>query len=72
MMNYLEILKKYNFTDQLGHPLENCQDFIDLLSELEVLREYKNSRCAEVRMFLERAVAPSDKEFSFRGRPEDS
>ena len=27
-------LKKYNFTDELGHPLENCQDWIDLINEL--------------------------------------
>lgn len=31
MKDYKTILKKYKFTDEIGHPLENCQDFLDLL-----------------------------------------
>ncbi len=31
MKNYKEILKKYKFRDQIGHPLENCLDYEDLL-----------------------------------------
>lgn len=27
----MDILKKYNFKDDHGHPLENCQDFIELV-----------------------------------------
>ncbi len=33
MKDYKEILQKYKFTDELGHPLENCQDYLDLLAE---------------------------------------
>jgi hypothetical protein len=27
----MDSLKKYNFKDDHGHPLENCQDYIDLI-----------------------------------------
>lgn len=28
----LEYFKRYNFVDDQGHKLENCQDFIDLIN----------------------------------------
>ncbi len=50
----------------MGHNLMECQDFLDLLSELEVLRQFKDYKNAEVKMFLDRAVAPPDKSYGFR------
>ena len=32
-------LKKYKFTDDHGHPLENCVDYISMQKEIESLRE---------------------------------
>ena len=31
-------LKKYTFTDDHGHPLENCVDYISMQKEIETLR----------------------------------
>lgn len=33
--DYAAILKAYGFKDKHGHPLENCQDYIDLLNEVK-------------------------------------
>ena len=32
-------LKKYKFTDDHGHPLENCVDYISMQKEIESLRD---------------------------------
>lgn len=32
------ILKHYNFRDSIGHPLENCVDFRNIIDELNSLR----------------------------------
>lgn len=31
MKIHKQILEKYKFTDELGHPLENCVDYLNLL-----------------------------------------
>ena len=31
----MDRLKKYNFKDEHGHPLENCKDYIDIFTENE-------------------------------------
>jgi hypothetical protein len=31
MINYKQILEKYKFRDEIGHPLENCVDYENLL-----------------------------------------
>jgi len=38
------MLRKYNFTDDHGHPLENCQEYIDLTGERDKLRAERNTR----------------------------
>ena len=35
MDKLVEKLKTYKFTDELGHPLENCVDYQNLIAELE-------------------------------------
>lgn len=37
--DYKEILVRYEFKYQFGHPLVNCIDFKDLLAELDRVRE---------------------------------
>lgn len=39
MKDHKAILGKYQFTDALGHPLETCQDYLDLLAEHKRMRE---------------------------------
>lgn len=35
MDKLVEKLKTYKFTDELGHPLENCLDYQNIIAELE-------------------------------------
>jgi len=37
-----EKLKTYKFRDELGHPLENCIDYQELIAELERLEKENN------------------------------
>lgn len=39
MKDHKAILEKYQSTDEHGHPLETCQDYLDLLDEHERMRE---------------------------------
>ena len=36
-------LKKYKFTDDHGHPLENCVDYISMQKEIESLHNILDS-----------------------------
>lgn len=36
--DYQQVLAAYKFTDEHGHALENCADYIELLQELIFLR----------------------------------
>jgi hypothetical protein len=42
--NYRAILAKYQFKDKFGHSLEMVSDYLDLLAELERLREAERER----------------------------
>jgi len=63
-------LKKYNFKDEQGHPLENCQDFIELVhrassaeSSLAAMRqraEEAEARAAEEEKSCEEALKERD------------
>ncbi len=48
MKDYKEKLSRYKFTDELGHPLENCQDFIDLLAEPREAVKAEREACARI------------------------
>jgi len=52
MKDYKEILQKYKFTDELGHPLENCQDYLDLLAETREAVRAEREACAEIALKL--------------------
>ncbi|MGH9945122.1 MAG: hypothetical protein ACRD9R_22455 [Pyrinomonadaceae bacterium] len=53
MKDYRAILEKYQFTDEHGHALEHCQDYIDLLAELERRRRMTDDAYA---MYVARQV----------------
>ena len=38
MKDFEEILRRYNFQDEHGHALENCEDYQELLRALEEIR----------------------------------
>ncbi len=48
MKDYKAILAKYKFTDEIGHPLENCQDFLDLLAETREAVKAEREACAKI------------------------
>lgn len=37
-MNKYEVLSRYSFRDELGHPLENCIDYRNMVAALEAAR----------------------------------
>lgn len=52
----MDNLKRYNFKDDHGHPLENCQDYIDLLKRIETAE----SSLAAMRQRAEEAERRAD------------
>jgi hypothetical protein len=44
---YKAILAKYEFKDKFGHSLERVTDYLNLLAELERLREADNHCCLD-------------------------
>lgn len=53
----MDSLKKYNFKDDHGHPLENCQDYIDLIHRASSAE----SSLAAMRQRAERAESRSER-----------
>jgi hypothetical protein len=56
--DYKAILARYKFKDPLGHSLERCSDYLELLAELLRLRE--ESKESEQIPFHENADVRSD------------